>query len=58
MNERELLIAIPGRDYELKVTVKIDVAGNRANFLEDAAKLRCSLMTVFDEEIEKAGRRE
>jgi hypothetical protein len=50
----ETLISLPGRDYQLKVAVKIDVAGNRANFLADAHKLRESLAAAFDEAIEKA----
>jgi hypothetical protein len=51
----ETLIEIPGRDYQLSVAVKIDVAGNRENFLEDAHKLRASLIAALDEAIEKAG---
>jgi hypothetical protein len=51
MNE---LIIIPGRDYQLKVAVNIDVAGNRANFLADAEKIRTSIATGIDEVIKKA----
>jgi hypothetical protein len=50
----ETLITIPGRDYQIKVAMQIDVAGNRANFLEDAEKIRTSIAAAIDEVIKKA----
>jgi hypothetical protein len=40
---------INGRGYEL--TVKIDVEGDRAKFLADAANLRESIVAAFDQAI-------